>query len=233
MLSPKITRLTKLLPQPLVSYFVKKLADNLIDKHANITIEGKENLNTVKYPVIFICNHLSNSDGLVLSKILKEQDPTFVAGVKLSNNATTNLGINIVKTTPIIPNAPDKEGISKILQLLKGGENIFIFPEGTRSRTGSMIEAKKGILLIAKLAKVPIIPIGISGTEKLLPIDPNGDMAKEKFGNAEVCINIGKEFSVPMKEEGEDKVMYEQRALNTIMKKIAELLPEKYRGIYN
>lgn len=232
MISPKLTRFTKVLPQTWVSFCVKKIADGLLKKYANITIEGKENLNGLKYPVIFVCNHLSNSDGLVLSNILKEQDPTFVAGVKLSNNSTTNLGIAIVKTTPIIPNAPDKDGISKILQILKTGGNIFIFPEGTRSRTSSMAEAKKGILLIAKLAKVPIVPIGICGTEKLLPINPDGDMAAEKFGYADVRVNIGKQFAIPSKEAGEDKLQYEQRVLSLIMRSIAELIPEQYRGIY-
>lgn len=45
----------------------------------------------------------------------------------------------------------------------------MIFPEGTRSRVGSLIEAKKGILLIARMTGVPIVPIGLYGTEKLLP----------------------------------------------------------------
>jgi 1-acyl-sn-glycerol-3-phosphate acyltransferase len=94
---------------------------------------------------------LSNADGLVLNRVLRLTDPTFVAGVKLSENSVTNIGMNVVKTTHIVPDSADHEGLKKIIRLVKSGENILIFPEGTRSRTGSMIKAKKGILLIARL----------------------------------------------------------------------------------
>lgn len=106
---------------------------------------------------IFICNHLSNSDGLVLNRALKEIDPTFVAGVKLSNNTVTSIGVNVMKTTNIKPNTADKEGLKKIIKLVKQGASLLIFPEGTRSRVSSLIEAKKGIFLIAKMTGAPIV----------------------------------------------------------------------------
>jgi len=114
-----------------------------------------------------------------LNKVLKEIDPTFVAGVKLSDNALTSLGVNVIKTTNIIPNTADKEGLKKIIKIVRRGESILIFPEGTRSRVGSLIEAKKGIILIARMTGAPIIPLGLYGTEKLLPISQEGDIYGE------------------------------------------------------
>ena len=58
-----------------------------------MNIVGSENLKEIKIPAIFICNHLSNSDELVLDKALTEIDPTFVTGVKLLNNAVTSIGL--------------------------------------------------------------------------------------------------------------------------------------------
>ncbi|AKL95735.1 phospholipid/glycerol acyltransferase [Clostridium aceticum] len=233
MISTTTAKLINILPDKLVTYISKKVVDKYLKKYADITIEGSENLKGIKTPTIFICNHLSNSDGLVLDKALKEINPTFIAGVKLSNNALTSIGVNVIKTTNIKPNTADKEGLKKIINLVKQGESLLIFPEGTRSRTGSLIEAKKGIFLIAKMTGAPIVPIGLYGTEKLLPINKEGDMSAETFNYADVHINIGKQFEFPQRAKEEDKKEYEDFATKYIMKKIAELLPENYRGIYN
>ena len=232
MISTTMAKIINILPNKFVTYISKKVVDKYLRKYANIDIEGSENLKEIKTPTIFICNHLSNSDGLVLDKALKEIDPTFVAGVKLLNNAVTSIGVNVIKTTNIKPNAADKEGLKKIIKLVKQGESVLIFPEGTRSRVGSLIEAKKGILLIATMTAAPIVPIGLYGTEKLLPISKQGDMSAETFNYADVHINIGKQFEFPKRVKEQDKKEYEDFVTKYIMKKIAELLPENYRGVY-
>lgn len=221
------------LPQRWLTYFSKRVVNSFLNKYATIQCEGMENLQGIKLPTLFVCNHLSNSDGLVLNRVLKEIDPTFVAGVKLKGNALTKIGVNVMKTTSIVPDSPDKEGITKIIQLMRNGESMLIFPEGTRSRVGSMIEAKKGILLIAKLTGAPIVPIGLSGTEKLLPINANGDMGAEKFQHAKVCVRIGKQFELPKREKHQDKETYEAMTMDMVMHQIAELIPEEYRGVYS
>ncbi|MCR8645500.1 1-acyl-sn-glycerol-3-phosphate acyltransferase [Paenibacillus sp. N1-5-1-14] len=232
MISTTTAKIINSLPDKLVTYVSKKIVTRYLKKYANIKITGMENLKGIQTPTIFICNHLSNSDGLVLDKALKEVDPTFVAGEKLSHHAVTSIGVNVIKTTTIKPNTADKEGIERIIKLVKQGESLLIFPEGTRSRTGSLIEAKKGILLIARLTGAPIVPIGLYGTEKLLPINKEGDMKAESFNHADVYINIGKQFEVHKRAKEQDKNEYEEFAINNMMKRIAELLPEDYRGVY-
>ncbi|WP_138203794.1 lysophospholipid acyltransferase family protein [Haloimpatiens lingqiaonensis] len=231
MISGFMVKFINMLPDKLLICLSKKILNNYIDKYANIKLQGEENISKIKGPVLFVSNHLSNSDGLVLNKILKEKDPTFVAGIKLSENKLTRLGIHVVKTIPIKPNSADKDAISNVVKTLKDGQNVLIFPEGTRSRTGAMIEGKKGTFLIAKMAKVPIVPIGIWGTEKLLPIDKE-DMGNEKFQHADVYVNIGEQIELPKINKDEDKKEYRERAMNYIMTSIAKLIPEEYRGEY-
>ncbi|ASW43411.1 lysophospholipid acyltransferase family protein [Clostridium isatidis] len=233
MLSPTFVKVVNMMPEALILKITKIIVNRYLKKYANIKIEGLENIDKAEGAKIFICNHLSNSDGLVLNKLLKEKyDPTFVAGIKLSNDPITNLGVKMVKTINIKPNSADKEAITSIVKLVKSGENLVIFPEGTRSRTGAMIEGKKGILLIARLTKAAIIPMGMTGTEKLLPIAKDGDMGGEKFNYADVNIKIGEPISLPAKNKDEDKHDYDERCMNYIMKSIANLLPEEYRGVY-
>ncbi len=233
MLSPTAAKIINMLPESFLVKMARRISNGYINKYGNIPVRGLENIDNVKNPRIFVCNHLSNSDGLVLNKILKEKsDPYFIAGIKLSNDPITNIGTKIVKNIAIKPNSADKEAITKVVKALKSGEDILIFPEGTRSRTGAMIEGKKGILLFARMAKAEIIPIGMSGTDKLLPISTDGNMGAEKWHRADVTINIGDKIQFPKREKDEDKHEYEDRCMDTLMRSIARLLPEHYRGVY-
>jgi 1-acyl-sn-glycerol-3-phosphate acyltransferase len=231
MISPGMSRLVGMLPDSLIKFLANKILYGYIKKYANIKVEGWENLNGIQKPMLFICNHLSNSDALVLNTTFKEQDLAFVAGVKLTGNVLTNLGMHITKTINIKPNAADKDAISNVVKHLKAGNNVMIFPEGTRSRTGGMTEAKKGIVLIQRLSKATVIPVGMSGTDKLLPINDK-DMALEDFHCSDVTVNIGKPVAIPSKGKEEDRREYDDRVLNIMMRSIAELLPESYRGVY-
>ena len=232
MISPMVLKIIDILPDKVVSFIAKKLLDSYINKYANIKTSGMEKIKDIKSPIIFICNHLSNADGIVMNRLLEGNNVTFVAGVKLTDNKLTKLGFHVAKTIQLKPNSADKEAISKIVNTLKQGNNIMIFPEGTRSRTGAMIEGKRGLLLMAKLSKATILPMGIWGTEKLLPINES-DMASERFHHADVNIKIGDPITLRSKNVGEDKAEYYDTVMNEIMSSIAVLLPEQYRGVYS
>jgi len=79
------------------------------------------------------------------------------------------------------------------------------------------------------MAGVSVVPIGLEGTEKLLPA--KDEMGKEKFHPADVKIIVGKPFFILEKTE-ENKENWTELANEDAMKKIAGLLNEKYRGIY-
>ncbi|MEO2508909.1 lysophospholipid acyltransferase family protein [Clostridium paraputrificum] len=233
MLSPFTVKVLKILPEGLLVTAAKKITNNYLKKFARLHIEGFEELEQYEGPFIFICNHLSNSDGIVLNKLLKEKyDPYFVAGVKLTNDPITNVGTKMVKNIPVKPNTADKEAITTMVKTVKNGENLLIFPEGTRSRTGAMIKGKKGILLLARMTKAKIIPIGMSGTDKLLPIDEEGNMGSETWNEADVTVKFGKPVELPKRIKEEDKHEYDSRCMYILMRSIAELLPEEYRGVY-
>jgi 1-acyl-sn-glycerol-3-phosphate acyltransferase len=67
----------------------------------------------------------------------------------------------------------DKKGIAKMFvdceKALAEGNSLFVFPEGTRSETGSLKPFKSGAFILAKKMQIPILPVVISGTRKALP----------------------------------------------------------------
>lgn len=227
-----VLALEKIFPEKTIKWIINFTIDRYIKKYANLKIINKDKLDKIKGPVIFICNHLSNADGLILNKVLKEKDVTFIMGVKLTKDPMTNLGCKVVKNIQITPSSPDRNAISNLVKHVKNGNNILIFPEGTRSRNGSMIRAKKGIYLISKLCGVPIVPLCIYGSEKFMPIDKSGNMNNEMFCHANVFVGVGDEMSFPNKLDDESKVDYEERCLTHLMKGIADMLPKEYRGVY-
>jgi 1-acyl-sn-glycerol-3-phosphate acyltransferase len=76
-----LAKICKYLPVSLVNYISNIIINKLLNKYANINVDGYDNLKDAPRPIIFICNHLSNADGLVLNKVLFKEDVTFVAGV--------------------------------------------------------------------------------------------------------------------------------------------------------
>lgn len=220
------------LPDGIFNIVADKVIKRALDKHIDLTVQGLEKIKKENGPYIFIGNHLSNSDGLVINKILKKDfNPYFIAGVKLNDNNLTSIGTRLVKTINITPNSADRESLNKIVKEMKAGQNIVIFPEGTRSRTASMMEGKKGVLLIARLTKAKIVPFGMTGTEILMPINDT-DMGAERFNDAKVVIKFGDPIVLPKKEKEEGKQDYDNRALTYLMKNIANLLPGSYKGVY-
>lgn len=138
-----IYKIMSMLPSSFRNKVSKEYLDMKLKKNMELTVEGIDNAKDVEGPIIFIGNHLSNTDGLVLSKVLSPYDPTFVAGVKLDGTTFTKLGLDIIKTTPIKANTADKDGIKKIIDIAKNNGNLVMFPEGTRSRNGKMIRISK------------------------------------------------------------------------------------------
>ncbi|MFZ5944263.1 MAG: lysophospholipid acyltransferase family protein [Bacillota bacterium] len=201
-----------------IVYFITK---KLINYYGDIKVRGLENI--PGEPVIFVCNHLSNADGLILRDILAHRRAVFLAGVKLQNEYLTNLVLETIDYIPIYPNQPDRKALMNAIRASKDGKDIIIFPEGTRSRTGKMIEGCAGVLFIAKKVGVPLVPVGIWGSEKLLPIQ-NGNMGQEWFQKAEVNVVFGQAFTLA--ELGEDE------PIEDIMRRTARLLPKEYRGVY-
>jgi 1-acyl-sn-glycerol-3-phosphate acyltransferase len=132
-----------------------------------IKIEGKENI-PYRGGVILASNHLSYLDPIVLG-IFVPRRVNFMAKEELFENFFFRWLITKLGAFPIKKEKIDRITYKKILKLLEKEEVVVLFPEGTRSIDGRIGQLQAGTARIALKANVPLIPIVVRGTEKVLP----------------------------------------------------------------
>lgn len=121
---------------------------------------------------------------------------------------------------------PDIKALRKVIALMEENKILVIAPEGTRSRVGSLIEAKPGVSYLATKLNRPIVPVGITGTEDKVLF---GNI--KKLRRSQFTISAGPAFTLPpLPRENRDEAL--KQYTDEIMCHIAAILPEKYRGVY-
>lgn len=166
--------------------------------------------------VIVAPNHISYADPPVVGSALRRQ-VRFMAKEELFRIPLLGKAIHAVGAFPVKQKSADRTAIRRAVTLLEQGELVCIFPEGTRNKSSELMEAELGIGMIALKAKVPIVPIALIGTDKLLP-------AHSPFLHfAKVEVRIGKPVDLTdLYEKNPDRATMEELG-RRVMASIAEL----------
>jgi len=164
--------------------------------------------------VIIAANHISLWDPPVIGAACT-RSINFMAKEELFSIGVFKWIITKLKAFPVRRGTADRTAIRYAISLLKNGEMLGAFPEGTRSITGELGKPEPGIAMIALKAGSPIIPVGIIGTNKVF----TGGCIFPQF-----VIKFGKPIII--NEEKADKEMMEKIS-NTIMQEISCLLKER------
>lgn len=178
----------------------------------NLKYVGKENIpHDGSY--IFASNHRSYADPVIIAMPVRIPF-CFMAKEELFKNKIFAFIIKSLGAFPVIRGKGDMSVIDESIKRLNRGNNLIIFPEGTRSKDGKVGKGKTGVALIASKTQVPIVPVGIcfKGT-------------KLKF-RQKIIVAFGKPISP---EELKLKSMHprELKALKLkIMKSITDLVDE-------
>jgi len=127
---------------------------------------------------------------------------------------------------PVVRHTADRTALRTAFDILKSGQALIIYPEGTRVESGVLAEPEPGAGFIAQRAACPVVPVGLTGTRECLPKGAHWPR------RTHVSITFGKPFRVLSKRLDGAKVT-RQEAAEAIMVEIAELLPEKQRGAFS
>ena len=151
-------------------YFVSRIAYKIILKlFFNLEVQNAENI-PEKGPFIMAGNHVSNADPVVMAVACRTKRLRFLAKRELFDRPFMGAWCRACGCIPIERYSGSSAPLKKSLSVLKNGKALGVFPEGTRSRDGKLHKAEPGVGIIAAKSRVPIVPIYISGTDKVLPI---------------------------------------------------------------
>ncbi|MBU2701025.1 1-acyl-sn-glycerol-3-phosphate acyltransferase [Sporomusaceae bacterium BoRhaA] len=168
-------------------------------------VTGKENL-PKQGGYIIAANHLSLWDPpLVATPIPAHLH--YMAKQELFQIPVFSAIIRGLGTFPVKRATADRLAIRTAINLLKAGEVVGIFPEGTRSKNGKLQKPEAGLELIASKAGVPVIPVAIMGTNLLFR---NGNI----FPRFEV--HFGKAIYPSDKNSGPDHINLTAQVMQSI-----------------
>lgn len=132
-----------------------------------VEFEGTENVPTTG-PFVLAPVHRSNID-FGLAACVTRRKMRYMGKEELWTFKPLGWFISVLGAFPVRRGAPDREALHRCLQELKAGEPLVLFPEGTR-RSGPVIEdLHEGAAYVASRAGVPLVPVGIGGSERALP----------------------------------------------------------------
>jgi 1-acyl-sn-glycerol-3-phosphate acyltransferase len=207
-----------------VYYFGRVLIHILIFPFAWWEIEGRENT-PVRGPVLIVCNHLHLADPPIVAASIRLKC-VLMAKEALFQQGWSRFWVKNFGAFPVRRNGIDREAIRQAEGWLKKGVSVIMFPEGSRSQNAQMQPALPGAAVIASRMGVPILPVGIAGTDKL------NHLAWCFLHRPRITVTIGQPFSLPT-NNGKATRELRNELMTDIMKRVASLLPKKYRGVYD
>ncbi len=141
---------------------------SILSINGGVVVKGKENI-PPEGGVLIAANHISYLDPPLVGSVTPRR-VTFMARKGLFDIPVIGWMIKSA-AFPVDRERTRPSTIKETVRRLKGGEIIVIFPEGRRSDTGELMEAKRGVGMIVSLSRVPVVPALIVGSDRALPVD--------------------------------------------------------------
>lgn len=190
---------------------------------AKIEVTGLENY-PAKGPFIIAINHLTIIDPMIVLAVAPPVKVTIFVATKWEDKPFVGWLVRGLDGIFVHRGEVDRHALQASLKVLREGGTLGIAPEGTRSDTGTLIKAKPGVAYIAQKAKVPIIPVGISG-------QLNFGKTLLKLRQLRLRVSFGKPIYLPPLS-GANKTAQLQAQADQIMVAIGKLLAPELHGVY-
>ncbi|HEY5573902.1 MAG TPA: lysophospholipid acyltransferase family protein [Anaerolineales bacterium] len=209
-----------------MGYFIVRLLIRFTCRFiAPVDVRGKVNL-IPSGAFIGVSNHAGVLDPALVFYFLDRKDITMLVAEKYHKYAIFRWLVKQLDSIFVDRFNADLGAMRVALTRLREGGALVIAPEGTRSKTGGLIEGQPGASYLAARTGVPIVPAGIVGTRDR---DVIGQL--RRFRRAHIIVQVGEPFTLPPLK-GKDRDGAIQAYTDEIMCRIAALLPPDYRGVY-
>ena len=204
--------------RPLIRAFFRFIYPML----THLNIKGTENIPPHSGYLLTI-NHLSYYDPPLPLSFWPYAPEALGAEKTMRENGVIGLIMRLYGTFPVKRDGDDRAALRTALNILQNNLPLLIAPEGTRHPEG-LRDPQHGASFLAMKTGVPLIPVAISGTADIFSTLRKGRKQK-------VDMVIGKSYNLPILP---DTTRRDALRIHTdyIMQRIAELLPDRHRGIY-
>jgi len=189
------------------------------------TVEGAERIPSTG-PVVLVSNHLHLLDPPLLAASSKRRVHP-MAKRELFETPLVGWVLWPYGAFPVRRFSADMGALRAARGYLRNGHVVLMFPEGTRSRDARLHPALPGAAMVALLAHAPVVPVAITGTESIRA--PGTLFRWMKRDRLRIRVLFGEPFDLAYDSA---EARHAEHATDTIMRRIADLLPEDYRGAY-
>jgi len=187
-------------------------------------VEGLENVPR-QGPLVVCANHFATLDPPMVPAFLPRADTWNMAKSEYFRKPLMRWIFTRYHAFPVVRHSADRAALRRALDLLKAGEVLIIYPEGTRVESGELATPEPGAGFIAQKAGCPVLPVALTGTRECLPKGARWPR------RVPVTLRFGEPFLLPQRRPNGERISHEE-ASDAIMLAIAELLPPENRGRY-
>jgi 1-acyl-sn-glycerol-3-phosphate acyltransferase len=190
-----------------------------------LDINGREKLPEAGAYIV-AANHLGVLDPALVFYFLDRRDVILTIAEKYQSNALFRWLVKSMNAIYIDRFNADIRALRIMLDRLRQGGVLVIAPEGTRSPSNSLIEARPGGSYLAAKTGLPLFPVSVTGTE-----DKRFFFQLLHLWRPHINIRVGEPLTFPPLDR-KDRAATLQRYTDEIMCHIAIMLPPAYRGVY-
>ena len=202
--------ITRLLPGALAKGFVAWLLQMLY----RVEVTGLENLDKAGERAVVVANHQSFLDAALIAAFAP-RDMAFAVDTYIAKNRFIGFFLSMARTIPVDPTSP--LSTRTLINVVKGGETLVIFPEGRITVTGALMKIFEGPGMVADKADAPLVPVRLDGAQYSPFSRLSGKVKIRWFPKMRVTFMPPQRLSIPPELRSRKRRAYAGQQLSKLM----------------
>jgi 1-acyl-sn-glycerol-3-phosphate acyltransferase len=186
-----------------------------------VHVEGLRNV-PKKGGALLVGNHVGTIDPPLTGSLIDRLDVHYMAKSEAFADARVRWIFRGFNAFPVVRGSADRIALRYTLGLLRDGHIVLVYPEGSRSPDGHLREPQAGVGFLARHGGVPVIPVAVWGTEKVLPT------GSRRIHRGHVHVRYGPPVVLP--GAGVAARTDNRAVAAAIMDAVSAMLPPEYRA---